>query len=809
MKNCMITVTKVIQNIRWALLKYILHIASKKKDTGGKNRKLIYKISRYTPGAFELKSSFAQTPKSTQYYIFHNSKANKRKRSLGLGFLIHVIYMLDLQPLLLDYLFYPDKNSKECKQYRQDTTIKYGCLMGWFTLGCLVFIAFQNSLIKLGYWYPSKFHILKPINQFCDRLSNTRSTIRPFFLLISTLTKKLAYLIYLNCGTLFQIALWCGVSTILGFTDINGGDLIFLAKRLGRLCVVSLPTVFFLTLRPSPLPNTLYLGLLPIHKWLSRVVVLLAVIHTIIYLGYFHRNGTWAKALKRDNLYGWAALMGFMMIIITSVLKVRDYSYKTFFLNHYVWSWVIVLTIPYHVRPVRSTYANTLNILILLYQVYNRLASTVTASSAQDFSITDVSSNFALIKFPNYLIKNRANNPGAHVRLTNYHPNFIVRFFKSLIPNYHPYTLASLPGDRYQTLIVRKSSFEWVNNKRYIMFGSFDPNLLLVKSRNTAKERFSISKLSINAKKILIVVGGSAISFAIPILRVAAYHGVPAKILWVIRDFRDIAILKYFDGYINGDDFEIFVTGSPSLGDSEVPIKSAPSYGTFGNISKKSSAPTFDVDEHSRLTQYNDESESDLNQELENVDIDLSDEEEPNDMDDCYRECNALAANTSDFNTQGLEDGFEGLDEEYVIGSPDLMSLASKKSSKSQSTNEQFTPELEANHVAFKEYRKTIRRLNLENRVYMGRPKLNYRYFNWCVNQLDVFTQCSGPVLDDSSNLVCCKDLPGRNKINHQERLPDADKVWVISAGPKTLVKNVKLWASENGLKYHEEAFYV
>lgn len=102
---------------------------------------------------------------------------------------------------------------------------------------------------------------------------------------------------------------------------------------------------------------------------------------------------------------------------------------------------------------------------------------------------------------------------------------------------------------------------------------------------------------------------------------------------------------------------------------------------------------------------------------------------------------------------------------------------------------------------------KTLQQLNLQHHIYKGRPKLNYRYYNWCVNSNDIFTQCSGPVMDESSNVVCCRDLPGRT--HKSAPTSSLENVWVASAGPKSLVKNVKLWASENGLRYHEEAFYV
>ena len=45
-----------------------------------------------------------------------------------------------------------------------------------------------------------------------------------------------------------------------------------------------------------------------------------------------------------------------------------------------------------------------------------------------------------------------------------------------------------------------------------------------------SSQNFSLSKLLVNAKRLLIVIGGSAISFALPILRVMNYHGIPLRL---------------------------------------------------------------------------------------------------------------------------------------------------------------------------------------------------------------------------------------------------------------------------------------
>lgn len=586
----------------------------------------------------------------------------------------------------------------------------------------------------------------------------------------------------------------------MSLVEINGGDLVYLAKRLGRLSVVSLPTVFFLTLRPSPLPNTLYLSLLPIHKWLSRAVVLLAVLHTIIYLGYFQVKNTWEKTWKLENIYGWIPLLGFLLITVTSLLPMRDRHYVFFFFNHYFWSWVIVILLPLHVRPVQTTYANTINVCLLLYQIIYRLRRIAVSSSASSFVVKDVSPNLACVEFPNTLITEKAINPGAHVRITNYHPNALVRLYKEMIPNYHPYTLVSLPQDRTQKLIVRKGAFQWKNNRKYKVFGAFDPKLNFIKSTNIPGEHFSLSKVKMDARKILVVVGGSAISFAIPILRVLNYHGIPIKVVWVIRDLRDIAILQEFEGYLHGDDMEIFVTGgitsneSPSLMSAK-----ADSYGTF--------APAgidLEQNDNSRNS-YTDKGPSHMHQEIENVDVDLSDEESD---DDCSieRDCTVQLIDVAPHMDEVSDISSDEDEMDFSTAAESALS-ASRRPSNTFSINDRLVPLMDKNNNAHRKCIRTLRRLNLHHHIYTGRPKLNYRYYNWCINSNDIFTQCSGPVVDESNNVVCCRDLPGRANIS----LPQtgADNVWVISAGPKSLVKNVKLWASENGLKYHEEAFYV
>ena len=743
---------------------------------------------------------------------------------------------------VLDYFHYPIGKSKNYKNLRKMTTARYGQITTFILIAFLILIPIHRYLIKNGYTLTNKLQILRSVNRRLNKYiypsDDLHESHRQYYKrLRSRLALRAKTWIFnfsYHASTIFQLAFWLTVLSSLSLTDIHNGDLLFLAARLGRVAAVCLPTILFLTLRPSPLPNTLYLTLIPIHKWLSRMVILQLVLHVSIYCGYFHKNGTWKKALKTENIYGWVAVFGFLVMIITSVLKIRTVCFKLFYISHYFWSWVIVICLQFHVRPVPFTKYTAINVAILLYQIVYRLRCTIKSKTMESIKVNDVSPNLALVEFPNDLIMNPARKPAAHIRLTDCHPNILIRIWKQIIPNYHPYTLVSLPTDNYQRLIIRKSNFEFTNGKKYLIYGSFDPHLLFIGSKTSsfsspASSKFSISKLSIDAKRVLIVIGGSAISFALPILRVMNYHGIPVKIVWVLKDYRDISILKYFDGFIHGDDFEIFVTGTSEIKEEKL-LRNSISYGSI--LSRKSiiststrhyseydlerneGSPLLDKDELENTAQFN---SLHFENQIENVEVSMDNEEEETDDEDCaideYSHRNSQLFGLEEDINEEVGTNVEPEDIRVQEYSPDELTprelqIPSPAHSRKSSINEPFIPTYNPNsteaEVAMKSFRETLKRLNIENKVYRGRPKLNYKYYNWCINE--GFTQCSGPVEDSDHNLVCCRDLP-KNRVRQEDI--NAEKIWVLSAGPKPLVDNVKLWANEYGLKFHEEAFYA
>jgi hypothetical protein len=397
-------------------------------------------------------------------------------------------------------------------------------------------------------------------------------------------------LIRVNPMSAQMIIFWSIILSVLSIAQTNW-DIRFIASRLGRVPVYCLPTVLFLTLRPSPLPDVLYLSLLPIHKWLSRLVVLQSLLHTIAYLYITYKNGTLNKLSRIDNINGAVAMCAFAIIVLTSLPQIRRKIYNLFFICHYVCTWVAAITLYFHVRP-GIPYLTALNVLILVYQILHKFRM----SRLSVITTVKISDNMIIANLPNNSLAYLNNMPGCHLRLIDYDDSHsmvwnYLRFI--FVPIQHPYTLATLGVDHSQKLLIRVGKYKFKNNHKYLITGSYLPHLSFIHKikrtnasfwnkfsfRNPPNESlFQNSSLmsammkgnnnhsllvNTQVKKCLIVVGGSAISFALPILRVLNYNGAMVKIIWVIRDHEDLKALDYFKKYlINDDCIDIFITGS-------------------------------------------------------------------------------------------------------------------------------------------------------------------------------------------------------------------------------------------------------
>ncbi|AOW01832.1 ferric reductase like transmembrane component-domain-containing protein [Yarrowia lipolytica] len=327
-------------------------------------------------------------------------------------------------------------------------------------------------------------------------------------------------------------------------------DFIFLTKRLGRVSAALYPAMLFLALRPSPLPRTFYLALLPVHKWLSRIVVLTTVLHSIFYAYIYYSTGVLGKKMAEiENIYGIIATALFLLIAATSIAPIRRKMYPIFYGIHYPATWACVFLIWGHARPPANGYFYC-SLAILIGQILYRIWTT---THVKPLSIFPVSPTLFLVTYPN--VYKRGYKPSEYGGLPSFDrdvedhdfdakpvftPASHIRLSSPLwqpatwMKSSHPYTVASRPEDDHLQLVVRKSNFF--------------PDTTLHANRNMSLTGPFCSVPSTffipgAAKRVLLVCGGTGISFAAPVLRHCADRGIPCKLVWAIREVRDVAIL--------------------------------------------------------------------------------------------------------------------------------------------------------------------------------------------------------------------------------------------------------------------------
>lgn len=632
------------------------------------------------------------------------------------------------------------------------------------------------------------------------------------------------------------------ILTALSLLQTNG-DLGFIAARLGRVPTYCLPTVLFLTLRPSPLPNTLYLRLIPVHKWLSRIVVLQALLHTIIYLIYYQATGTMRKIQKPANIAGVIAMASFIMIVLTSLPKVRRSFYRTFFVSHYLSTWIAVVALYYHARP-PIPYLTALNVVILLWQSVIRFK----LSSITTLKVHEVSNTTCIVELPNGCIVNKSGLPGCHIRIIQFDSNWFKRFYKLVVaPEQHPYTLATLPVDASQKLIVRKGDFDLDSHTRYMVTGSFLPFLQFIRPLNSPNPK-SLAAAT-KAQKALIVVGGSAISFALPILRVLAYNGSMVKVVWVIRDHDDLKILDFFKNILVNDDcIDIYITGKYSSGEKlrfkeavevlhrrrrEMEALEERQMMGFDDSSSSDKPEPLQVPKESATpqTSYNSSTESDP--EFEGLNASQDRKKSRISLRDHHQNKFSYAEENK-FENIDLELGGIGRNERAALLSS-IPAAAPYYSANEISEPETARPDMGYYPIADKlGPRKTPTSSSelyddladywvlkgLSCKIDFGRPVLGLYYYNWCIG-----SSCIGPMVDlNTGQPICYNTISGNNSWedelfnnadfirNRNVRFRDRggrpdDRVWVIGAGPRSLVDKAGIWAENCGFQFHAECF--
>lgn len=606
------------------------------------------------------------------------------------------------------------------------------------------------------------------------------------------------------CIWLCRVGVWWILGLGLTFFFFNS-DIMITVKRLGRIPVALMPALVFLTLRPSPLPHTLYLMLIPVHNFLAYVIVLQSTLHSVVYLCLFWKEGVFFRKLKSvRNMWGVLTLLILILMGVSSSKMVRRSQFRMFYYIHYVGTWLFVLAVYMHSLP-KVTIYSMLTVCILLYQIWYRVVNTRSIV----MNVVSISPSLAMMEFPLKDLARKPVLPSSHIRICLRSRNIFRRCIFYLVPLQHPFTLASLPSDETVRLIVRKSKFPLEVNSRYYVTGVFESNLDFISKRwekssvnspdlfplSSSQSPSSLLMMSssnylISARKVLIITGGSGISFGLPLLHICNFNGADVRLLWVTRDSRDLRVLDHFKTNFKG--LEIYLTSTErDEQDLKIDYVNSENLSSCGRNGSSREVELFPSQPILESTQFDNASINTLNYLKPLVEV------SPNTK---YNTFSSFRFGT-DFGSKNKDEvnsikllsernptNSTRLDTEVLNLSPeDVSEFREAQSAVTSNIGIPFTIRDDDNSINKIKIPKNVK-------LYFGRPKLSVLDYQWCIEKDFV-----GLSSTDNCN-------PSNSDVVHVEDLALA---WVIAAGPPSLVAIARIWAGEYGLRFHEESFSV
>ncbi|KAI3405246.2 AIM14 [Candida oxycetoniae] len=329
------------------------------------------------------------------------------------------------------------------------------------------------------------------------------------------------------------IAIWVVTIAVIAQYHIGSfaHDYIVVAKRLGRIAYSLIPMNIYLILR---FPNSFnwnsgyYLQNLNQHKWLSRVIFILSLLHAVGFTYKWIKEGTISKFVKFFNFLGVLTLLPFMLLIIVSIRYMRRKWYFGFYIIHNITSWLMVILITFHARPGVLLFGIS-SLILLALQLYLRFANGYRVNATKVIDVPSSSLQIVEIptpqNFPLWL-------PASHLRI-----NYPLSNARSWIGATHPYTIASIheDGNNSLTLITKKTTFQFMQHLGYLITGPY-PAL---------PPPFYTSAQVVN-----IVCGGSGISFGLPIFQFfksSNHEATIVNLVWCVRNKADLFIVRKFD----------------------------------------------------------------------------------------------------------------------------------------------------------------------------------------------------------------------------------------------------------------------
>lgn len=343
------------------------------------------------------------------------------------------------------------------------------------------------------------------------------------------------------------------IAVLCGFFDFKITKMSVYFKKMARLSyVLTITNLFMVIPRSNFFIFMSYLDSIKLHVWLSTLILVLAIVHSILFMVKWTIQGVlFEKIFKLQNFIGLTIFIKILVLLVLSLTSYRRRNYENFYVIHQIAMFSFVVMTIIHSDPQVITPFGFINITFLLMMIVNKIINNISRTD-DPFIISEVKEygSLKVITFKNTKI-NDTNDyhladdifspkiiPGSHIRL---HESSILSWEFWLKPS-HPFTVVS-----NKQLIIRENefsrftSYKMTKLKELSLVGIYRPNESICNLVDSLK---SSEKKSI----VSLVAGGSGISFILPILSYILKLDLNDKVFvyWSIRDINEAFILLPF-----------------------------------------------------------------------------------------------------------------------------------------------------------------------------------------------------------------------------------------------------------------------
>ncbi|CAD6590389.1 MAG: hypothetical protein TREMPRED_005719 [Tremellales sp. Tagirdzhanova-0007] len=284
-----------------------------------------------------------------------------------------------------------------------------------------------------------------------------------------------------------------------------------------------------------------------LHRWTGRLVLLLSTLHVIAYLVVFYKDGiAKVEMAKPANYLGAIAFAGLCLMGIVSVGFIRDRWWLVFKFGHHFGMLLVLAGLNYHSGDV-VPYLLAIWGLIIINTIFRYITTRFTTATL----IVLPGADSTLVTFPSFT---RGFTPGQHLR---------IRIFSGLglglktACESHPFTIASADGSGNGVQCVIKRAGDWTEGL-YALASRHDSGQTIrcsVEGPYGGPINFIFPAFS----SVLVVVGGSGVSFGLGVIRGLIsdmYHGRALckhlTLVWTVRHQNHLeALVPIFEAMLS------------------------------------------------------------------------------------------------------------------------------------------------------------------------------------------------------------------------------------------------------------------